>query len=103
MKKLISISLALALVGCATPEVTQVRKINDRAAQCIDLKQQLHEAQALEKKADEEKGWTGNNVVRGLLFWPAIIGTQMNANEAISAAKNRQEYLIDLMETKGCK
>jgi hypothetical protein len=103
MKYILTILAAATLVGCATPEVTQVRKLSDKQSQCNELQRQIEDAKVLEKKAEEEKGWTGGNVVRGLFFWPAIIGTNMNANEAIQASKQRQDYLVDLMEQKGCK
>jgi translation initiation factor IF-3 len=40
--------------------------------------------------------------VARLLFWPSIIGTYMNANEAIAAAENRKVHLVNVMMNKKC-
>ena len=56
--------------------------------------------QGIEGKSGE-KGVTGGNVAR-LLFWPSIIGTYMNANEAIAAAENRKVHLVNVMMNKKC-
>jgi hypothetical protein len=37
-----------------------------------------------------------------VIFWPAIIGTYSNANDAIKAAKERKEHLVALSTKKGC-
>ena len=54
------------------------------------------------KDAEGEKGVTGGNAAR-LLFWPAIVGTYMNANEAIAAADNRKVHLANIMTQKNCQ
>jgi len=40
--------------------------------------------------------------VRALLFWPAILGTAANANEAIAAADSRKVHLANQMNQKNC-
>jgi hypothetical protein len=97
-------SLAVAsLMGCATPTVTQVVKPGDTALSCAQLQNEYSDAQRLKKEADAEKSVTGGNVVRALFFWPAIIGTAMNANEAIAAADNRTVHLSNLMVQQKCE
>jgi len=58
--------------------------------------------QRFREDADKEKGMTGGNVARALLFWPAILGTFSNANEAIAAADSRKVHLANLMNQKSC-
>lgn len=58
--------------------------------------------QRFRDEADKEKGMTGGNVARALLFWPAILGTFSNANEAIAAADTRKVHLANLMNQKNC-
>ena len=41
-------------------------------------------------------------MVRALLFWPAILGTAANANEAIAAADTRKAFLANQMTAKNC-
>jgi len=88
-----------ALVGCASPTVVQSIKPGDSGLSCAQLQNEYSDADRFKKEAESEKGATGGNVAR-LLFWPAIIGTYMNANEAIAAAENRKVNLANLMNQK---
>ena len=107
MKNLIKLTLAASavdlLAGCATPTVTQVVKPGDTGLTCAQMQNEFADVQRLKKEADAEKSVTGGNVVRALFFWPAIIGTAMNANEAIAAADNRSVHLSNLMAQKKCE
>ena len=105
MKKMVlfgAIAASLAIAGCATPHVVDETKTSDAELSCNSLRSEIDEAKRFEQQARQEKGVTGTNVVAGLLFWPAIIGTYSNANEAIEAAKDRQEHLRELYEEKDC-
>ena len=97
IKLTLSTSAVALLAGFATPTVTQVVKPGDTGLSCAHMQNELSDVQRLKKEADAEKTVTGGNVVRALLFWPAIIGTAMNANEAIAAADNRSVHLSNLM------
>ncbi len=98
--KLVAISTAL-LCACASPTVVQSVKPGDSGLTCSALQNEYADAENLKKTADSEKGVTGGNVAR-LLFWPSIVGTYMNANEAIAAADNRKVHLANLMSQKNC-
>lgn len=101
--KLLSTSILIAtLAGCATPTVTQVVKPGDTGLSCAQLQNEYSDVQRLKKEADAEKSVTGGNVARAIFFWPAIIGTAMNANEAIAAADNRAVHLSNLMVQAKC-
>jgi hypothetical protein len=99
----IAIAVVATLTGCATPTVTQVVKPGDTGLTCAQIQNEYSDVQRLKKEADAEKSVTGGNVVRALLFWPAIIGTSMNANEAIAAADNRMVHLTNLMMQQKCE
>jgi hypothetical protein len=99
--KLASLIGFLVLVGCASPTVVQSVKPNDNTMSCAQLQNEFNEAEQFKKDADSEKGVTGGNALR-LLFWPAILKTQMNANEAIAAADNRKVHIANLMSQKNC-
>ena len=103
MKKLLTVSAILLLTGCATPTVTQVVKPGDTGLTCSQMQNEYSDAQRFKREADAEKSVTGGNVVRALFFWPAIIGTAMNANEAIAAADNRMVHLANMMMNKKCE
>jgi len=96
------LSVLLTLGGCASPTVVQSVKPGDAGLSCAQLQNEYADADKLKKAAAEEKGVTGGNVAR-LLFWPSIIGTYMNANEAIAAADNRMVNLANLMSRSNCK
>jgi len=102
--KFLSASILIAtLAGCATPTVTQVVKPGDTGLSCAQLQNEYSDVQRLKKEADAEKSVTGGNVARAIFFWPAIIGTAMNANEAIAAADNRSVHLSNLMAQAKCE
>lgn len=89
------------LAGCASPTVVQSVKPGDAGLSCAQLQNEFADADKLKKEAESEKGVTGGNVAR-LLFWPSIIGTYMNANEAMAAADNRKVHLANLMSQQKC-
>lgn len=95
-------SILLTLGGCASPTVVQSVKPGDAGLSCAQLQNEYSDAAKLKKAAADEKGVTGGNVAR-LLFWPSIIGTYMNANEAIAAADNRMVNLANLMSRSNCQ
>ena len=103
IKYTLAASAAALLAACATPTVTQVVKPGDAGLSCAQMQNEFSDVQRLKKEADAEKAVTGGNVVRALFFWPAIIGTAMNANEAIAAADNRSVHLSNLMMQSKCE
>lgn len=99
--KLAVLSSAL-LCACATPTVVQTVKPGDNGLSCAQLQNEFADAERLRAAADAEKSVTGGNVVRALFFWPAILGTAANANEAIAAADTRKVHLANQMNQKNC-
>jgi hypothetical protein len=105
MKSLACLALAgvVLLQGCASPTVVSVRKAGDEDLSCPQLKREYEDALDFEAKARKERGVTGTNVAATLLFWPGLLGTYANTEEAINAAKERQKRLERLAEGKNCK
>jgi hypothetical protein len=101
MKKILLISLTALLSACASPTVVQSTKPGDTGLSCAQLQNEYVDVERLKKEAEGEKGVTGGNVAR-LLFWPSIIVTYINANEAIAAAENRKVHLANVMMNKKC-
>lgn len=93
---------SILLCACATPTVVQSVKPGDNGLSCAQLQNEFSDAERFRAEADAEKSVTGGNVVRALFFWPAILGTAANANEAIAAADSRKIYLANLMNQKNC-
>jgi hypothetical protein len=97
-----AISAILLLDACAHPTVVQSVKPGDTGLSCAQLQNEYADAERFREEADKEKTVTGGNVVRALLFWPAILGTASNANEAIAAADTRKVHLANQMANKNC-
>jgi hypothetical protein len=93
---------SIVLCSCASPTVVQTIKPGDSGLSCPQLQNEYSDAREFKQKATSEKGVTGGNVAR-LLFWPTIVGTYMNANEAIAAADNRMVHLTNLMVKIECQ
>jgi len=98
---LFALSSAL-LCACATPTVVQSVKPGDNGLSCAQLQNEYVDAERFRTEADKEKSVTGGNVVRALFFWPAILGTAANANEAMAAADSRKVHLANQMSQKNC-
>ena len=105
MKKTLVILLTgfFFLNSCAKPTVVDSIMPGDEELNCGQLKNSVAEAQRFIKDAEGVKGGTGDNWARGLLFWPAIIQSYSNANEAIAAANTRKVHLFNIMRQKNCK
>ena len=103
MKKIFALVLVASLAGCATPTVVQTRQASDASLTCDQIKGQIVEAENFEKAARKDRTVTGTNVAAAILFWPALIGTYSNTEEAINAAKERRENMMVLNAQKHCK
>ena len=101
VKSLLLLSL-LALAGCASPTVVSRVKPMDNQLSCEQLQMERAEAEQYKDEAKKVGGVTGGNVARAIFFWPALIGTAMNANEAREAADTRMNNLAILMNQKNC-
>lgn len=103
MKKIFgSLLIASYLAGCASPDVVDERQIGDKNLTCSELQEAYQEADKFEREAKREQGVTGKNVGAALFFWPALLVTYNNVEEAVEAAKDRKDYLTRLGDKKGC-
>ena len=101
-KVAIGVATAFLLSACANPEAIDERKVGDDKLSCSQIKDEIYEAERFKDKASKAKGVTGTNVAAAVFFWPAMIVTYGNANDAIDAAKDRKDYLVRLADKKGC-
>jgi hypothetical protein len=93
---------AAVLAACAAPTVVQSVRPEDASLGCEQLQNEFAEAERFRSEGAHEKGVTRNNVFRAILFWPAVLGTTTNANEAIAAAETRKVHLANQMTIKNC-
>jgi hypothetical protein len=103
MKFFIPIAISIILLGCASPEVVQVKQVGDRNLTCEQIKTAYDDAGEFEEKARKERKVTGTNVAAAVFFWPALIATYSNTDDAITAARDRQKNLTKIAEEKNCK
>jgi hypothetical protein len=103
MKLLPILSFLIVLAGCATPTVVDTRKTGDSLLTCDQIKLEIAEAERFDREARKERTVTGTNVVAAVFFWPALLGTYSNTEQAINAAKERKENMFKLADSKGCK
>ena len=102
--KIISFTfLALFLNACATPHVVSVIGPNDSTMSCSQLDNEIAIASKYKRDAKGEKNFSTSTNVGAFLFWfPGLVATQMNANEAIRAADERINHLSRLRSKKDC-
>lgn len=96
------LSTVLLLAACASPTVVQSVRPDDAGLNCEQLQRAFTEAESFRSDAAKEKTVTQGNVVRAILFWPAVLGTAENANEAIAAADARKVHLANQMALRNC-
>lgn len=99
---LLTLAALPVLAGCATPDVVDVKQAGDKNLSCAQIATALNDASNFEKQARDTRKVNGRNVATAVLFWPALLGTYANSEEAIDAAKERRVYLMELSEQKGC-
>jgi hypothetical protein len=100
---ILALSSVFLLSACATPHVVEKKKLSDAKLSCGQITAEIEEADRFEKDARGERKVTGTNVAAAVFFWPALLATYSNTEEAIDAAKDRKQYLISLYEKKKCK
>ena len=76
----------IVLNSCAKPTVLNITLPEDEKSSCEKLEKGVANAQDFRRKALAVTGNTAQNQVRGFLFWPALMMTYVNAQEAIVAA-----------------
>ena len=94
--------LVCLLSACARPTVVRTKQSRDSDLSCAQLKDAHAKTQEFESQARKEHGVTGTNVAAAILFWPAMIGTYKNTEEAIEAAKDRQKHHERICSDKKC-
>ncbi|MBT8153842.1 hypothetical protein KMP13_08030 [Epibacterium ulvae] len=93
----------LAVSACVSPDVVTKSNIGDRDLTCEQIATQLVQLEEIRAEAEKGKTASGKNVAAAILFWPAIIGNYQNAKQALEAANERHEVLVELAHKKNCE
>lgn len=105
MKKhtLLLSSIVVLITGCSTVKSVPPVEIGDSKMSCSDIVLQLEKVKGVKAQASSDQGLSGKNVAAALLFWPAVIGNEMNSRGALQAANERIGNLNKLYNDKNCK
>ena len=96
--------ILIFLNSCAKPTVVNVVMPGDEKLNCKQLKNGFQETRRFKQEAEVVRDpSTGGNLTRGMFFWPALLKTMHNADEAIKAANDRGYHLVNIMKNKNCK
>lgn len=101
MKTPFALAAATVLGACATPTVVETRKTGDAVLGCEQIRYELAEADRFEREARNERKVTGTNVAAAVFFWPALLATYANSDQAINAARERKAHLYRLADSRG--
>ena len=104
MKKiLVTLSLFLICISCATPTVVNVVGPNDNQLNCKELSEEISRANQYADEAQKAKKMSNPHNIGALLFFlPGAGVTMKNVEEAVMAAKERAIHLNKLKDKKGC-
>jgi hypothetical protein len=103
MKTIILYFSFLLLYSCASPTKLDVILPNDTKMSCNQLMEAFTETREFKQKAESYRDpGTGGNVTRTMLFWPALVKSMHNADEAMRAADHRAFHLLKIMRGKKC-
>jgi hypothetical protein len=103
MNKILPIILLAFLSGCCCPDPVETKKLGDEKMSCQELIVEMKEIEKARKDLSSEKGVTGKNVAAVVFFWPALIATHSNVNEAVRALDERKNHLMTIYNSKGCQ
>ncbi len=78
------------------------QKLGDEKMSCQEIIVEMKEIENARKELSSEKGVTGKNVAAVVFFWPALIATHSNVNDAMRALNERKNHLMDIYNKKGC-
>jgi len=101
-KTLLALSVVAVMAGCASPTVIETKKITDENLTCAQIESEIAEADRFKREAKAERKVTGTNVAAAIFFWPALLGTYSNTQEAMEAADERKAYLTDMYVARKC-
>jgi len=105
MKKiLVTLSLFLICISCATPTVVNVVGPNDNQLNCKELSEEISKANKYADEAQAAKKMNSpHNIAAILFFLPGAGVTMANVDAAALAAKDRAIHIHKIKEEKKCE
>ena len=96
-------AVSLLTAGCVSSQKVDKVQINDNELSCKELAEQIQAAEDYKKKAEENKGVNKTNVAAAIFFIPGLVSTYIDANDAIKAAEDRKQHLLEIYNDRKCK
>ena len=93
---------AILLPGCAVVPAYQTVKPGDLDLTCSRLQAEYTDAERLLYEAERQLGTSSGEIALSGFFFPAFLGTNSIAIQAISEAEARKAHLAQLMNQKSC-
>lgn len=100
--KLTALCGMIILSGCASPDMVERKKLGDENMTCNQIENEIAQCEKSRNELNKEKGVNGRNVGAALFFWPALIATHSNVNDAMKALDDRKAHLVELYSKKKC-
>lgn len=98
----VALAASFALSACAsTTKVTPVQP-GDNALTCDQIKQEFAKMDGVVAEAEKNQGINARNVATVFLFWPAMVGTWLSADEAKELVDRRRAHLMAIYNGKRC-
>ena len=102
MRNICAIALATLLSACACPDTVETKKLGDEDMSCQQLLAEIKQTETARADLSSEKGVTGKNVAAAVFFWPALIVTHGNVNDAMQGLDHRKSHLMEIYNKKNC-
>lgn len=102
MRNLPLLAPALALFVACAPRYNPAAAQPDADLSCAQIQSELGRARQARDEAAANKGVSAQNVAWFLVFWPGIVGNELNNSLVIQKADERAATLNRLYAAKGC-
>lgn len=94
---------AVILSACVNPERVPMRQAGDNSLTCAAITSELTHLDTIRAKAAKGTGFSAENVIAFLLFWPAVLVNVGLSATAEGAANDREGVLADLAQKQNCQ
>ncbi|MFC4638305.1 hypothetical protein [Deinococcus hohokamensis] len=93
--------LALTLASCA-PKYTNATAKPVSEMGCAEISSELSNLAKIRAEAEGKKGFSKENVLWALFFWPGMVVNEVDNREVIAKVDARSEELTKAQSAKGC-
>mgnify|MGYP006899162147 CR=1 FL=1 len=92
---------ALAATSCA-PKYTNATAKPVSELSCAEITDEMGKLAAIRKDAESKKGFSKENVLFALFFWPGAVVNEMDNRDVLEKVDARTQELVKAQSAKGC-